>query len=184
MLTDRQGVGDDTISLLAAVWSWGASLTATPAGLSCLNSAVFADWAAGVVNSHTRRSANPPAAPPSVSDGGPALAGFTERQIEMNWTPGEESGQPWSGKWLWPCFKSLLWSERRVSDIHLPAESACDGGQRFMSTHRLCPWLWLMKLWPDWNEYILSSFSVKYSSGWVLTCRFQGTSQGGSTPSD
>lgn len=30
-------------------WSWGGSLTATPAGFGCLKAAVFADWTAGVV---------------------------------------------------------------------------------------------------------------------------------------
>lgn len=59
-----------------------------PAALSCSDTAVFADWTAGVVTPHTGGgSANPLASPQGVSDGGLALAGMTEQQIEMNSNP-------------------------------------------------------------------------------------------------
>lgn len=69
--TDSQGAGDDTISRAGCgliLWSIpGCQVSAT-----WRKTAPFADWTAGVVNSHTRRSANSPAAPQSVSDVGPA----------------------------------------------------------------------------------------------------------------
>lgn len=53
--------------------SWGGSLTATPAAFSCSQTAVFADWTAGVVTPTPGGQLIPSAAPQSVSDGGPAL---------------------------------------------------------------------------------------------------------------
>lgn len=56
---------------------------------------MFADWTAGVVTPYTGGgSANPPASPQGVSDGGLALAGMTEQQIEMNSNPPLVRGRP------------------------------------------------------------------------------------------
>lgn len=97
-----------------------------------------ADGAAGVVNSHTRRSANPPAAPPSVSDVAPALAGFAEHQIEMNSTPPERRERQGND-----CDPQIGGSAAtRSVTIPLLPESACGRVERLVSVHRLCPWLW------------------------------------------
>lgn len=185
MLTDSRGAGDAAISRLAAAWSWGASLTTSPTSFSCLKTPVFADEAAGACYSHTGGSANPLAAPRSVSDGGPARAGLSEQHIDMKQTPGERTGATTIRKMS---ATPLLWSLRRVSDIHLSEDWACRRGEEGV---------WL----PTPSGFALGTGSEVMTRQteinalhthltWsevphrACTCRAQSTSQGGSTPSD
>lgn len=81
---DRQGAGDAAIS----PDPWGGSPqtarlppSAAPT-LQCLLTGLQ-----GLLLPAPGGSANPPASPQGVSDGGLALAGMTEQQIEMNSSP-------------------------------------------------------------------------------------------------
>lgn len=188
MLTDSRGAGDAAISRLAAAWSWGASLTTSPTSFSCLKTPVFADEAAGACYSHTGGSANPLAAPRSVSDGGPARAGLSEQQIDMKRPPESGAGRPRSGKWLQPRFEPLLWSLRRVSDIHLSEDWACRRGEEGVclptpSGFALGTGSEVMTRQTEINA-LYTHLTWSEVPHRACTCRAQSTSQGGSTPSD
>lgn len=134
--------------------------------------------------SHTRGSANPQAALQSVSDGGSSTAGLTEQQIEMNWTPGEESRRHTirkmtmtllqvtaviteKGQWHPSASGVSMWQGRTAAPSPPPPPL------------RLCPWRCEVMTWQNW----IYSLHI-YCEVTLLTCRFQSTSQGGSTSSD
>lgn len=168
MLTDSRGAGDAAISRLAAAWSWGASLTTSPTSFSCLKTPVFADEAAGACYSHTGGSANPLAAPRSVSDGGPARAGLSEQQIDMKQTPGERTGATTIRKMsATPLRASAVITETGQWHPSVGGLSVLQGGGRCMAPHplRLRPWHWLWSYDPtDRNKCTPHTSNVEWSS--------------------
>lgn len=133
-------------------------------------------------------SANPLAAPRSVSDGGPARAGLSEQQIDMKQTPGERSGATTIRKMTaTPLQASAVITEKGQWHPSVGGLSVPQGGGRCMAPHplRLRPWHWLWSYDPtDRNKCTPHTSNVEWSSHRACTCRAQSTSQGGSTPSD
>lgn len=128
----------------------------------------FADEAAGACYSHTGGSANPLAAPRSVSDGGPARAGLSEQQIDMKQTPGERTGATTIRKMsATPLRASAVITEKGQWHPSVGGLSVPQGGGRCMAPHplRLRPWHWLWSYDPtDRNKCTPHTSNVEWSS--------------------
>lgn len=179
MLTDCQGAGDAAISPDPGEDPWPPRLPVSAARrLQCLLTGLQ-----GLLLPHQGVSLIHRLYPAECEWWWPGTAGLTEQQIEMNWTP-------WRGERATTIRKmtvTLLQVCAVISEKGRWHPSAAGEENSVYSPPppRALPLALVLKFWPDIDEYILYTYTVKWNSdNRALTCRFHSASQGGSTSND